>query len=799
MDSVAEMEKVYVVVGNDLQDGFKTLDWTLKKWKPYPISILILHITYTNISNDFVYTPFGKLPASSVSEEKLQLLRNYEKEKIEKLLSKYIAFCGKVKAEILQVEKSDEPIHKLIVQLISTHKITKLVMGLTFFKSSSWRSKNAISGSFYIHQHKPSFCEFFIICGGKLVFLKGENEETMIGDDQGLSISKRGNIKSWLGKMFNENNSFGRSSHRLPASPKGQDLLHLENQWENCYLEMQNYYDHLMSLNLNEEICEEEADILQSVSLEGGLPEGTDANLSVAAKMENMRSRIDDAQKIIRTKNEEAKINAERSAKAEWAINLCNSRAEELEDKIKEEVENRIEMTKRLENEMEQIQEMMNDVAENKSRLKSLVELQSELSSKLHISALGRSHGETQLEKAVTARAEMVREIEELRRQRDILQRRIEFCKEKDAIGMASKSNELTCGYRKYSTEDIRLATDGFSESLRLKSGGDLTNVYKGRLHNLTVAIKMLNSDNSLSQEDFLCKVKVLSNIRHPHLAAIVGFCSEQKCIILEYMHNGSLRELLSSQRVHRKRKQALQWHDRIRIAHEICSGLTYLHLAKPKPIIHGNLSTSNILLDRNLVAKISGFGLTPGYGERIDLQVDIRAFGVLLLHLLTGKNWGGLVEESMEMDGNGLDETAGQWPLDLAEELVGIAMKCINTTFCSVEKVMEEVEEARKKASEIVAKGGFEAVVAESGDNEHPSEVPGIFICPIYKEVMMNPHVAADGFSYELEAIEEWLKMGRETSPMTNLRIKHTLLIPNHTLRSLIQEWHNKKSTVTS
>ncbi|WCJ31998.1 U-box domain-containing protein kinase family protein [Euphorbia peplus] len=796
MDTVAD--KVYVVLGNDLQDGFKTLDWTLRKWKPYPISIFILHITYNNISKDFVYTPFGKLPASSVSEEKLQLLRNYEKEKIDKLFSKYIAFCGTVKAEIMQVEKSDGPIHEVIVELISTHKITKLVLGLTFLKSSSWRSKNAISGSFYIHEHKPSFCEFFIICGGKLVFLKGENEEPMMGDDQGLSISKKGNIKSWLGKMFNENNSFGRSSPRLSASPKGQDLLHSGNQWENCLLQMQNYYEHLMSLNLDEQICEEENDVLQSVSLEGGMPEATDANLSVAAKMENMRSRIDDAQKIIRTNNEEAKINAERSAKAEWAINLCNARADELEDKIKEEVVNRIEMTKRLETEKEQIQEMMNDVAENRSRLKSLVELQSELSNKLQISALARSHGETQLQKAVIARAEMVREIEELRRQRDILQRRIEFCKEKDAIGMVSKSNELTCGYRQYSAEDIRLATDGFSESLRLKPGGDFSNIYRGRIHNLTVAIKMLSSDNSLSQEDFLAKVKILTNIRHPHLAAIVGFCSEQKCIILEYMHNGSLRELLSSQRMHRKRKPALRWHDRIRIAYEVCSGLTYLHLAKPNPIVHGNLTIANILVDRHLVAKISGFGLTPGYGETTDLQVDIRAFGILLLYLLTGRTWGGLVEESMKTDGSGLDETAGQWPLDLAEKLAGIAMKCINMTYSSIEKVMEAVEGARKQASEIVAKCGVEAIFAENGDKEHPSEVPGIFICPIYKEVMMNPHVAEDGFSYELEAIEEWLKMGRETSPMTNLRLKHTFLTPNHTLRSLIQEWHNKKSTIT-
>ena len=61
----------------------------------------------------------------------------------------------------------------------------------------------------------------------------------------------------------------------------------------------------------------------------------------------------------------------------------------------------------------------------------------------------------------------------------------------------------------------------------------------------------------------------------------------------------------------------------------------------------------------------------------------------------------------------------------------------------------------------------------------------------------MKNPHVAADGFPYELEAIEEWLKMGHDSSPMTNLSLKHKFLTPNHTLRTLIQERQNKGSNL--
>lgn len=163
-----------------------------------------------------------------------------------------------------------------------------------------------------------------------------------------------------------------------------------------------------------------------------------------------------------------------------------------------------------LDNEKEQIQEMRSDVEEGKNRLSSLVELQSELSNKLQLSTVARSHLEAQLEKAVVARAEMVREIEEIRRQRDVLQRRIEFCRDKDAIGMVTKMSELSCGYREYTSEDIRSATDDFSEHLRLKSGGDWTNVYRGHINHTVVAIKMLNSDDGLSLEAFLSKVVVI-------------------------------------------------------------------------------------------------------------------------------------------------------------------------------------------------------------------------------------------------------------------------------------------------
>ncbi|XP_010534778.1 PREDICTED: putative U-box domain-containing protein 58 [Tarenaya hassleriana] len=70
--------------------------------------------------------------------------------------------------------------------------------------------------------------------------------------------------------------------------------------------------------------------------------------------------------------------------------------------------------------------------------------------------------------------------------------------------------------------------------------------------------------------------------------------------------------------------------------------------------------------------------------------------------------------------------------------------------------------------------------------------QTPPSFFCPITQEVMKDPQVAADGFTYEAEAIRKWIDSGHDTSPITNLKLSHLALLPNHALRSVIrEEWH--------
>ena len=62
-----------------------------------------------------------------------------------------------------------------------------------------------------------------------------------------------------------------------------------------------------------------------------------------------------------------------------------------------------------------------------------------------------------------------------------------------------------------------------------------------------------------------------------------------------------------------------------------------------------------------------------------------------------------------------------------------------------------------------------------------------------VLQEVMEDPYIAADGFTYEEEAIRGWLNSGHDTSPMTNLKLDHTDLVPNYALHNAILEWQQQ------
>ncbi|KAK9266689.1 hypothetical protein L1049_012608 [Liquidambar formosana] len=310
--------------------------------------------------------------------------------------------------------------------------------------------------------------------------------------------------------------------------------------------------------------------------------------------------------------------------------------------------------------------------------------------------------------------------------------------------------------------------------------------------------------------------LEILSNIRHPHLLLLLGACPDHGCLVYEYMENGSLDERL----LRRNNTPPIPWFERYRIAWEVASVLVFLHNSKPKPIIHRDLKPANILLDHNFVSKIGDVGLAtmlqtdptsastmykdtgpvgtlcyidPEYQRTglISPKSDVYAFGMVILQLLTAKPAIALthIVETAVDDGNVieiLDPEAGQWPIEETMELAKLGLSCAEIRRRDRPDLKDQVLPALKRLKEA-------ADMARDVSSSLQLAPPNHFICPILKEAMDDPCVAADGYTYDRKAIEKWLEEN-DKSPMTNLPLPNKNLIPNYTLLSAIAEWKSRR-----
>ncbi|XP_047266693.1 probable LRR receptor-like serine/threonine-protein kinase At3g47570 [Capsicum annuum] len=148
--------------------------------------------------------------------------------------------------------------------------------------------------------------------------------------------------------------------------------------------------------------------------------------------------------------------------------------------------------------------------------------------------------------------------------------------------------------------------TDDLSES-NLIGFGSFGSVYKGVLRSGTVtAVKVYNLQLDAAFKSFDTECEVLRGIRHRNLVKVITSCSDLdfKALVLEYMPNGSLEMHLY---LH---NYFLDIRQRLSIMIEVACALEYLHHGCSSPVIHCDLKTSNVLLDEDMVAHLSDFGI---------------------------------------------------------------------------------------------------------------------------------------------------------------------------------------------
>ncbi|XP_074294396.1 leucine-rich repeat receptor protein kinase HPCA1-like isoform X2 [Silene latifolia] len=226
--------------------------------------------------------------------------------------------------------------------------------------------------------------------------------------------------------------------------------------------------------------------------------------------------------------------------------------------------------------------------------------------------------------------------------------------------GSTSSSLQVT-GSRLFSFEDVKKITNNFSQANQIGSGA-YGKVYRGTLPNgQLVAVKRAEQGSTQGGLEFKTEIELLSRVHHKNLVSLLGFCldKEELILIYEFVPNGTLKGSLSGvSGIH------LDWRRRIKVALGAARGLAYLHELASPPIIHRDIKSNNILLDENLNAKVSDFGLsksftdagkghmttevkgTMGYldpeyymTQRLSEKSDVYSFGVLMLELITGKS----------------------------------------------------------------------------------------------------------------------------------------------------------------
>ncbi|XP_031093984.1 probable receptor-like serine/threonine-protein kinase At4g34500 isoform X2 [Ipomoea triloba] len=229
------------------------------------------------------------------------------------------------------------------------------------------------------------------------------------------------------------------------------------------------------------------------------------------------------------------------------------------------------------------------------------------------------------------------------------------------ALSSSTDGSNIGWG-RWYSLRELEMATNRFSTDNVIGEGGYGV-VYRGVLPDgSVVAVKSLLNNKGQAEKEFKVEVEAIGKVRHKNLVGLLGYCAEgtQRLLVYEYVDNGNLEQWLHGDV---GPVSPLTWDIRMKIAIGIARGLAYLHEGLEPKVVHRDVKSSNILLDRKWNAKVSDFGLakllgpeksyvttrvmgtfgyvSPDYASTgmLNEGSDVYSFGVLLMEIVTGRS----------------------------------------------------------------------------------------------------------------------------------------------------------------
>lgn len=230
-----------------------------------------------------------------------------------------------------------------------------------------------------------------------------------------------------------------------------------------------------------------------------------------------------------------------------------------------------------------------------------------------------------------------------------------------EAAGGGPEVSHLGWGHW-YTLRELEQSTHDFADENVIGEGG-YGIVYKGVLEdNSKVAVKNLLNNRGQAEREFKVEVEVIGRVRHKNLVRLLGYCAEgtHRMLVYEYVNNGNLEQWLHGDV---GPCSPLTWEIRMNIILGTAKGLTYLHECLEPKVVHRDIKSSNILLDRQWHAKVSDFGLAkligseksyittrvmgtfgyvaPEYASTgmLNERSDVYSFGILIMEIITGRN----------------------------------------------------------------------------------------------------------------------------------------------------------------
>ncbi|KAI8549944.1 hypothetical protein RHMOL_Rhmol06G0064700 [Rhododendron molle] len=212
-----------------------------------------------------------------------------------------------------------------------------------------------------------------------------------------------------------------------------------------------------------------------------------------------------------------------------------------------------------------------------------------------------------------------------------------------------------------YTLRELEESTNGFCDENVIGEGG-YGIVYSGVLRDSTrVAVKNLLNNRGQAEKEFKVEVEAIGRVRHKNLVRLLGYCAEgaHRMLVYEYVDNGNLEQWLHGDA---GPCSPLTWDIRMNIVLGTAKGLTYLHEGLEPKVVHRDIKSSNILLDKQWNAKVSDFGLAkllgsersyvttrvmgtfgyvaPEYASTgmLNERSDVYSFGILLMEIISGR-----------------------------------------------------------------------------------------------------------------------------------------------------------------